>query len=392
MSRLTKLLAAGAGIAGASYATYVATTWLRYGHPRRARGAAADPLLDTFMRDHDVCERHEIAVAAPADVTLAAAKETELDSSRFIRAIFKARELIMRSDAGSTPRPKGVFEQMKAIGWGVLAETAGREIVMGGVTKPWEANPVFRALPPDQFAAFAEPDYVKIVWTLRADPDASGGSIFRTETRAVATDAAARRKFRLYWSLLSPGIILIREAMLPGIKAAAERNWRIEGDDILDAHAQLTHATTIDAPPEDVWPWLLQMGCQRAGWYSWDVLDNAGKPSADHIIPELQNLAVGDVLPARPTGADGFKVLRIVPERALVLGGIAPSWQGTWAFVLEPLTSGKTRLITRYRAAYPPSARMAMLLPVLKTVHAVMERKQLRTIKQRAEHMPSHVS
>jgi hypothetical protein len=381
---ITKWLATGAGFAGVSYATYVATTWLRYGHPKRARGDAADPLLDTFMHDHDVCERHEIAVAAPADVTLAAAKELELQSSRIIRTLFKARELILRANRDSTPRPKGLFEEMKAIGWGVLAETPG-EIVMGAVTKPWEPNPVFRPVPPEDFAAFAEPDFVKIAWTLRASSCPDGSSIFRTETRVVATDLGARKKFRLYWAFLSPGIIFIRSAMLPALKAAAENKWRVEGDEIIsDARARLTHATTIDAPPKDVWPWLLQMGCQRAGWYSWDVLDNGGVRSADHIIPELQHLAIGDTLPARPVGAEGFEVLRIVPERALVLSGTSPKWAGTWAFVLEPLGSNKTRLVTRYRAAYPPSISMQIMLPVLATVHAFMERKQLRTIKHPA--------
>jgi hypothetical protein len=67
---------------------------------------------------------------------------------------------------------------------------------------------------------------VKIAWTLRAIPEPTGGSIFCTETRAVATDSGARKKFRVYWSFLSPGIILIRSAMLPALKAAAERNWR----------------------------------------------------------------------------------------------------------------------------------------------------------------------
>lgn len=381
-------LTAVAGIAGFSYATYVTATWLRYGHPKRAPGQAIDALLDTFMRDYDVCERHRVAVAAPAEVTFAAAKEIELESSPIIRAIFKARELILRSKSDSTTRPSGLIEEMKSIGWGVLAESPGREIVMGAVTKPWDANPVFRALPPVEFAAFAEPAYVKIVWTLRADPRPDGGSIFRTETRAVATDRGARRKFRVYWSFLSPGIILIRAAMLPSLKAAAERNWLVEGDDILsDAHAQLTHAATIDAPPKDVWPWLLQMGCQRAGWYSWDVLDNAGVRSADRIIPELQHLAIGDVLPARPVGTEGFEVLRIVPERALVLSSMAREWSGTWAFALEPLGSDKTRLVTRYRAAYPPSVWMTILLPILASLHAFMERKQLRTIKHHAEHV-----
>ena len=386
MTRLTTWLGAGAGIAGASYATYVAATWLRYGHPPRARGEAVDPLLDGIMPDYDVCERHHVAASAPADVTFAAATEMELDSSPLIRAIFKARELLLRSKADTVSRPKGLVEAMKSIGWGTLAEIAGREIIMGGVTKPWEANPVFRPLPADDFAAFAEPDNVKIAWTLRAVPGPDGGSTFWTETRAVATDPGARRKFRLYWSFLSPGIILIRSAMLRGLAAAADRKWRIEGDDLVsDPRAQLTHATTIDAPPDRVWPWLVQMGCQRAGWYSWDVLDNAGKRSADRIIPELQHLAIGDVLPARPVGTEGFKVLRIVPQRALVLGAVSPKWDGTWAFVLEPLGPDRTRLVTRYRAAFPPSSRMSVMVPMLAAVHAVMERKQLRTIKHHAE-------
>lgn len=387
MNRISKLLAIGAGIASASYATYAATTWLRYGHPRKPRGDAADALLDRFMRDYDVCERHAVPVAAPADVTLAAATQMPFDDSRIIRAIFKARELILRGEPDPTSGPRGLVDAMKSFGWGVLADDAGREIVLGAATKPWQANPVFRALPPDEFAAFAEPDYVKIVFTLRADPTPDGGSIFRTETRAVATDPGARKKFRMYWSLLSPGILLIRRAMLPAVRDAADRAWKIEGDDIIpDARARLTHATTIDAPPRDVWPWLVQMGAQRAGWYSWDFLDNGGVRSASRIIPELQHLAVGDVLPARPTGSEGFEVLRIIPERALVLSGVSPRWAGTWAFVLEPQGKDRTRLITRYRAAYPPSGWMSFVVPMLAAVHAFMERKQLRTLKHHAEH------
>ena len=387
MTRLASVLATGARIAGASYAAHVAATFLRYGRPWKARGAAADPLLDSLMPEYDVCERHRIAVDAPADVTLAAAREIDPNDSRLIRAIFRGRELILRSKVEVVARPRGMFEGMKAIGWGVLAESA-QEIVMGAVTRPWEADPVFRPVPPGEFLAFAEPDYVKIVWTLRADPQPDGSSVFRSETRAVATDARARKKFRLYWAFLSPGIILIRAAMLPAVKAEAERRWRLEGDDIVaDAGAQLTHAMTIDAPPKDVWPWLLQMGCQRAGWYSWDLLDNAGVRSADHIIPELQKLGVGDVLPAKPEGAEGFRVIRVVPQRAIVLDGLSPKWKGTWAFVLEPLGPDKTRLVTRYRAAFPPSAKMAIMLPVLRAVHAFMQRKQLRTIKHHAEQL-----
>jgi hypothetical protein len=383
MNRLTKWLGIGAGIGVAGYATYVATTWLRYGRPRRKPDE--DPLLDELIGTYDVCERHEIAVDAPPEVTLATATEMRLDGSPISRAIFRTRDVIMRSER-TTDRPKGLLELTKSIGWGVLAEVPGREIVMGAVTKPWTANPVFRPLPREAFAAFAEPDHVKIVWTLRTIPTADGGSIFRTETRAVATDAGAREKFRLYWSLLSPGILLIRAAMLPGLKAAAERARPVEGDDILsDARAKLTHSITIDVAPKDVWPWLVQMGCQRAGWYSWDILDNAGKRSADQIVPELQHLEIGDVLPARPTGDEGFEVIRVVPERALVLSSRAKQFVGTWAFSLEPLGPTKTRLVTRYRATYEPSTRMSFFVPIMAAVHSMMERRQLRTIKHHAE-------
>lgn len=91
----------------------------------------------------------------------------------------------------------------------MLAEVPGREVVVGAITKPWEANVTFRALPPDQFAAFSEPGYVKIVWTLRNEPITATESVFLAETRATATDASARARFRRYWSFLSPGIILI---------------------------------------------------------------------------------------------------------------------------------------------------------------------------------------
>jgi hypothetical protein len=112
-----------------------------------------------------------------------------------------------------------------ALGWGVLADTPG-EIVLGSVTRPWEAHVVFKALPPEAFAAFDEPGYVKIVWSLRADPLASDRSTFRTETRATATDPSARVKFRRYWALTSAGIALIRLLSLQPLKADAERRWR----------------------------------------------------------------------------------------------------------------------------------------------------------------------
>jgi hypothetical protein len=214
---------AGAGAAAAGYATYVAVSWARYGHIGKSHHEASDPLLDRFLPAYEVAERHHIAVNAPAEVTLAAAKQLNLLSSGVVRGIFAARECLLGAARDERHLPTGLLDQVRALGWGILSESPGREIVLGAVTRPWEANVVFRALPPEEFAAFAEPGYVKIAWTLRADPVDAETSVFRTETRATATDAFARSRFRLYWSALSPGIILIRWMMLRPLKRQAEQ-------------------------------------------------------------------------------------------------------------------------------------------------------------------------
>jgi hypothetical protein len=192
----------------------------------QAGGEDADPLLDRFMPTYDVAERHHVRIAAPAEITLEAATEMDLQQSAIVRVIFKAREWIMRSHPAPDQKTRALLSQMRAIGWGMLAEIPGREIVMGAVTQPWRADVVFRPLPPEEFAAFCEPDYVKIVWTLRADSLGAAESIFRTETRVLTTDPTARAKFRRYWSFVSPGIIVIRWMSLGPLKAEAERRAR----------------------------------------------------------------------------------------------------------------------------------------------------------------------
>ena len=210
-------------VAAATYGTYVGVTWYRYGHVAPPAPDEQDPLLDRFLPVYEIAERHQIRVAAPAAVTLDVARDGDLQASPVVRTIFRARELMMGATPGDRRPRRGLFTEMQSLGWGVLADVPGREIVMGAVTRPWEANVTFRALPPDQFASFKEPGYVKIAWTIRADPITASESVFRTETRAIATDPTARAKFRRYWSFLSPGIIVIRWALLGPVKANAER-------------------------------------------------------------------------------------------------------------------------------------------------------------------------
>jgi hypothetical protein len=208
------LVAASAGAAAGTYAAYVGLAWHRYGRVRQANADEVDKLLDRFMPVYDVVERHHIQIAAPAAITLAAADEQDLLHAPLVRAIFKARELVLGATPDTRPQPRGLMAQVQALRWGVLAEEPGREIVVGSVTKPWESSPTFRALPPHEFAAFCEPGCVKIAWTLRADAVGESASVFLTETRALATDAIARGRFRRYWAFASPGITLIRRLSL----------------------------------------------------------------------------------------------------------------------------------------------------------------------------------
>jgi len=221
--RAGQALAAGAAGAVLLGAGYVARTWLRYGRNGALVGQA-DPLLERFLPHPEVREAHRTVVAAPAEVTWEAARALDFRRSPVVRAIFRGRELLMRSKAVGE-QPGGFLEQVHALGWRLLAEEPGRALVFGAVTRPWEANVVFRGLTPEEFAGFSEPDYARIAWTLRVEP-AGRRSVFSTETRVDTTSDQARRKFRRYWSLMSPGILLIRRESLRLVRREAERRQR----------------------------------------------------------------------------------------------------------------------------------------------------------------------
>ena len=112
------------------------------------------------------------------------------------------------------------------MGWGELAARPGREVVLGAIAQPWLADPAFQPVPPDRFAAYDEPDRVKIAWTLQVEPLGPGLTRFSTETRAVATDLAARRKFMRYWRVFGAGVVLIRVMMLAALKHEVARRMR----------------------------------------------------------------------------------------------------------------------------------------------------------------------
>lgn len=216
-------LAIGAGLAALGYAGLVAYHRLRYGQEMMAVNDDS-LLLDRFIPRPEVVEHHRVRIAAPADIVMSTARSLELLDSRMIRTIFKLRELALGGQPDERRHPAALLPQMQSIGWVVLAERAGREIVLGAVTRPWEASPVFRSVPAGEFAAFREPGYVKIAWTIRADPAGQNESTFHTETRVATTDEETRKRFQTYWSFVAPGVELIRLAMLRPLKKAAEKS------------------------------------------------------------------------------------------------------------------------------------------------------------------------
>jgi len=164
---------------------------------------------------------------------------------------------------------------------------------------------------------------------------------------------------------------------------AEEVSRRLPSDDLVqDPTFNATRAITIAARPEAVWPWIVQTGLTRAGWYSYDLLDNLARPSARAILPELQDLAPGDIVPMSPDGKQGMKVRSMDAPRSMVWGDPGGT---TWAWQLDETQDGATRLLTRVRSRYrwlSPSIAFSVLLEF---GDVWMMRKMLLNLKTRAE-------
>jgi len=203
------------------------------------------------------------------------------------------------------------------------------------------------------------------------------------------------------WHAVAPTVPVVPamklHAAIRSVRATRrERVCTLAGDSIV-AHPRqsLTYAITIACPPQEVWPWLAQMGSGgRAGWYSYDSIDNGGSHSTDRILRRLQHVRLGTTFPPLP-GVGGLSVAMFEREASLVL-----AWRRhdssqpaiSWAFVLEPLRGSQTRLIVRARSTYTSPGQavpfwMARLF--VHFGHFLMQRKQLLGIAARAERVAS---
>ena len=206
--------------------------------------------------------------------------------------------------------------------------------------------------------------------------------------------------------LLAVGAAAAGEAALVHLgrtygSTARERDLMLPGDRVVGRPQVVTdHAVAVDAPPSAVWPWLLQMGWGRGGWYTARWVDRllfpANGPSADDIIPDLQGLSIGDFIPDGPPETEcGMIVEQLEPERALVLHSnshLPLSWREraeldwSWAFVLHPLDDGR-RTRFHFRSRWTTAPWWFTLGGWLVVVPAdfVMSRAMLRGVKERAE-------
>ncbi|MDH4200558.1 MAG: SRPBCC family protein [Spirochaetia bacterium] len=192
-----------------------------------------------------------------------------------------------------------------------------------------------------------------------------------------------------------------RQSMLHWGTSPTEVTRVMPGDELLpDSVMTSTRAIDINVSPEKVWPWLVQMGQGRGGFYSYDWLESLiglDIQNTDKIIPSLQNLKKGDLIPFSKAG--GINVIEIKPEHLLVLSGtlITPKGTkghvagetmvgGTWVFNLEKAGDQSSRLIVRSRIAqFKPVWISKIFMRLLEPAHFIMERKMILGIKERSE-------
>jgi hypothetical protein len=182
-------------------------------------------------------------------------------------------------------------------------------------------------------------------------------------------------------------MILIRPWQHHWGATSEEINRPMPGDELVaDPSMNATRAVSVQASPEDIWPWIVQMGYKRGGFYSFDYFDNDGIPSAERIIPEYQNLKAGDLIPLGDYEGFGIRVISMESYTSLVWQFEKGPWGGnTWVWGLYPQGPNHTRLVSRLRATYDWEYPDFMPWLFIDTLEILMMRKCLLGIKLRAE-------
>jgi len=380
--------------------------------------APGSSAFDDVARGARFRDRIAIVVKAPPAAIFEALQQVALRDMKLAWALGELRYLPSRL-LGHMPAITSTRPFMSVLiegGTLILRDDRPHQLITGSAAQLHRVNQAPQRFASRQaFDAFSDPAHEKLFMSIRVAPTGRPHEQWLVlEHATLALSPLAERKFARYWRVIRPlgGFVtwqLLRAVRRRAERAAAgplrsRRPWRsvrasqeerarvLPGDERIpwpiDA---LTHGVTIRRAPRDVWPWLIQMGAgSRAGWYSYDRLDNGRRPSATRLVPELQHPAVGTIFPALPGRTDGFSVLAIEPERALTLGWMTPdgTLQVTLTFVLDQVAPGVTRLLTRVRGEQGyrfHGLPLQLTRLAIRVLHFIMQREQLLGIRRRAE-------
>lgn len=342
-----------------------------------------------------------IFVQASPEVAWEAARHHDMSAIPWVRFLFNLRTVAdLFHDHGPGPEDRRIgIDQIEAHGKGfmIVHEEPGKEVVVGAVGQFWHLDIPFKELKREAFKDFQEPGWGKLAWSITVEPYLSGSTIC-LELRTTATDEESWKNLKRYYHLIGIFSHAIRRSLLGRLEKQLgklpllpDKETPLAGDDIIpEAKYAETDSIIIEAPRFIVWRYLMQLGCDRAGWYSIDWLDHGGVPSTDHLVNEWGDRKVGDRLAATPKQDSFFEVYRVQHEQCFVIGGEAQRMGGpfqvSWAFVLEPIGTDATRLVTRAKMICSPKLTEWFLGNlVYPPMHGLMEAVQLKTIKRYAE-------
>ena len=358
-------------------------------------------LIQKYLPNPRHTEVYRIFVKSGPEDAWNTVRHLDMGQVPLVRLLFDIRTLPDRLKRQSKEEDRRIgVDQItdKGRGFFIAEEIPGREVVVASAGKFWHMNIPFADVNSTQFKNFNAPDHGKLAWSISVEPYHEGSTI-AIELRTTATDEKSWKKLSQYYSIIGIGSRLIRnsvmhhlEALLGKLKRPDDDELTLPGDERLPhCKYQLTHAIDIEAPLSTVWSYLMQLGCDRAGWYSIDAFDHGGKPSIDHLVKSWQTRKIGDKLWALPDDQDGFfEVYEVKHEKHFIIGGEGSRLGGpfkiTWAFVIDPIGEDATRLTTRARMeAAPRLSEWLMGAIVAPPIHTIMQKTQLKHLKNICE-------
>lgn len=346
-------------------------------------------------------EIHRIFVDAKPEQAWEAARHFDAGATPWVKLLFDIRTLpdVLRGTKHESDDHRIGVDQIaeKGTGFMILHEKQGEEVVVGSVGQYWHLNIRFADVKSEDFTAYNKPGWGKIAWAISVAPFRNGSTI-SFELRITATDEDSWSKFISYYHVISIGSRMIRhsvmshlESELGKMKLSDSDTLALPGDELIPGSKYgATHHTNIEAPVPVVWRYLMQLGCDRAGWYSIDTLDNGGNPSIDYPVDGWEKRSKGDKIDATPAKDSFFEVYAIKEMEYFIIGGeterLGSKFKMTWAFVTEPIGNDATHLVIRARMETSPDWKEWLLGNVVyPPVHGLMSAVQLKKIKSMAE-------